>query len=103
LRAAGWSGSVLAVPPSEGGIATMTVTVSQAPCDALHKVDGPDRGEVAERLLDASKGEGEEARRLWRVEPEPRMLDEIGWSPVVRAPSHCAPAQLADARAGERS
>jgi hypothetical protein len=103
LRAAGWSGSVFAVPPSEGGIATMTVTVSQAPCDALHKETLSDLTAVGAIYLDASKGEGEEARRLWRVEPEPRMLDEIGWSPVVRAPSHCAPAQLADARAGERS
>jgi hypothetical protein len=129
LRAAGWSLLVLAVPPSEGGIATMTVTVTRAPRDALHEEMLSDLTAVGAGYLAPSKGEGEEARRLWRLEPE--LLDAIGWSPVkpvdgpaiqiprdvfvralgnlweravhVLASSHRTLAQLADEQAGERS
>jgi hypothetical protein len=103
LRAAGWSGSVLAVPPSEGGIATMTVTVTRATSDALHEEMLGDVTAVGAVYLALSKGEGEGARRLWRFEPELRLLDEIDWSPVMHAPSHRALAQLAHEQAGERS
>jgi hypothetical protein len=122
---------VLAVPPSEGGIATMTVTVTRAPRDALDEEMFSDLTAVGPIYLALSKGEGEEARRSWRSEPELRPLDAIGWSPVepldrlaiqmrlavlVRAlgrlweravhvlvSSHRALAQLADEQAGERS
>jgi hypothetical protein len=110
----------------------MTVPVTRAQRDALHEEMLSDLTAVGAVYLAPSKAEGQEARRLWRFEPELRLLDDIGWSPVkpldrpaiqmplevlvralghlwdrapgyVLAPCHRAVAQLADEQAGERS
>jgi hypothetical protein len=81
----------------------MTVTAAGAPGDTVQEEMLSDLTAVGAIYPALSKREGEEARRLWRVEPELRLLDEIGWSPVMHAPGRRPLPQLADEQAGERS
>jgi len=72
-----------AVPPIEGGIATMIVTITRAQRDALYEEMLSDLTGVGDIYLALNNRDDEAARRLWqRFEAELRLLDQLGWSPV---------------------
>jgi hypothetical protein len=67
-----------------GGIrACRPVTITRGQRDALYEEMLSDVTRAGDIYVALGKGDGEEARRLWRrFEAELRLLDEIGWSPV---------------------
>jgi putative protein kinase ArgK-like GTPase of G3E family len=71
---------VPAVPPSEGGIAPMTVTITRAQREALYQEMLTDLSGVGDIYITLNAGNGDGARRLWqRFDAELRLLDQLGW------------------------
>jgi hypothetical protein len=61
----------------------MTVTITRAQRDALYEEMLTDLTAVGDIHLELDKGNGEDARQLWRrFEAELRLLDQLGWNPV---------------------